>query len=105
MNDKIRAAADAVAKEFTDKDLLIEAGFASLKVMALPPDAPEIQVREMRMAFFAGAQHLFGSLMGILDPGEEPTDDDLKRLDLIDKELQAFIQEFELRHLPTEGRA
>ena len=31
------------------------------------------------------------------DPGEEPTDGDMKRMDLIHKELEAFRKEMELR--------
>jgi hypothetical protein len=43
--------------------------------------------------------------MTILDPGEEPTETDLRRMDLIDRELKQFIQEFQLRHVPTKGTA
>ena len=63
------------------------------------------QLHEMRLAFFAGAQHLFASIMSVLDPGSEPTDADMERMSNIDTELRAFIQDFELRHLPTERRA
>lgn len=41
--------------------------------------------------------------MTILDPDAEPTDKDLERMSLIHGELKAFIQDFELRHLPTKG--
>lgn len=100
-----RAHLERLTRELTDSGKLIEAGWVSLRVATDLIDAPADQLREMRMAFFAGAQHLFGSIMNILDPGAEPTDKDLARMDLIDKELKRFIQEFELRHLPTEGRA
>jgi hypothetical protein len=103
--EQTRSITDALAKELTDRGLLIEAGFATLRGMVMHPDASDDQVRELRMAFFAGAQHLFESIMNILDPGEEPTDDDLKRIDLIDQELRRFIKEFALRHQPAEGRA
>ncbi len=43
--------------------------------------------------------------MTILEPGAEPTDNDLKRIDLIDKELREFIKDFEVSHLKTEGAA
>lgn len=104
-NATIDAATDAIAKEFTDKGKLIEAGWASLRALVIPKDASELQLREMRMAFFAGAQHLFGSIMGILDPGEEPTEADFKRIDLIDKELREFIKDFELRTTSTKRAA
>ena len=100
-----REALDQLERDLIDKGLLIEAGFASLRAMAMAPDAPPEQVHEMRMAFFAGAQHLFGSIMQTLDPEAEPTDADMRRMDRIDAELRAFIDDFQLRHLPTEGRA
>ena len=50
---------EKLTKELTDKGLLIEAGFVSLRHMAIAKDASAEQVDEMRSAFFAGAQHLF----------------------------------------------
>jgi hypothetical protein len=94
-----------LSRELTDQGKLIESGWIGLRLAVIQPDASELQLKEMRMAFFAGAQHLFSSIMTILEPGAEPTDKDLERLDLIDKELRAFIADFEVRNLPTEGRA
>lgn len=79
-------------KKLSDEGKLIESGWMAMRLAAIEPNAPEIQVREMRMAFMAGAQHLFTSIMGILEPGAEPTEADLRRLDLIDKELRAFVK-------------
>jgi hypothetical protein len=102
---EIAELANKLSKELSDRGKLIEAGWASLRVMSLPPDAPEVQIREMRYAFMAGAQHLFASIMVILDPGEEPTDADMRRMDLIQRELDAFRKELELRYEPARGRA
>lgn len=102
---KLDALADAMAKELIAKGLLIEAGFFTLRHMAMAPDAPQIQVDEMRMAFFAGAQHLHGTMMRVFDPGDEPTAADLKKMDQIDDELQRFIRDFNARFLPTKGSA
>jgi hypothetical protein len=82
-------------RKLADRGKLIEAGWVGLRISTIPLDAPKIQVDEMRKAFMAGAQHLFASLMAVLDPGEEPTPDDMRRMDLIDKELQAFGKELE----------
>lgn len=90
-------------RELTDQGRVIEAGFVSLRLAAISPAASPAQLSEMRMAFFAGAQHLFRTVMTILEPGEEPTSKDLQRMDAIDKELRQFIAEFELRQLPTKG--
>ena len=100
-----RAYLERLSREFTDQGKLIEAGWIGLRIAAIAPDAPALQLEEMRNAFFAGAQHLFGSIMNILDPGEEPTEKDMERIGLIDAELRSFIQEFELRHGLTKGTA
>lgn len=101
---RMREAATAIARDLIDRGLLIEAGWQSLRVMAVSPDAPQIQLVEMRMAFFAGAHHLFQSIMGTLDDGAEPTEPDLARMDAIDRELNEFIRMFAKEHLPTEGQ-
>ena len=98
-----RAHLERVTRDLTDSGKLIEAGWVSMRIACDLVDAPADQLREMRMAFFAGAQHLFGSILSVLEPGDEPTEKDLKRMDLIHTELQDFIKDFELRHVPTKG--
>jgi hypothetical protein len=96
---------ETLTRHLTKEGLLIEAGFASLRAAAMHPDAPPNQVQEMRMAFFAGAQHLFGSIMSMLDPGTEPTDDEMAHMEKISDELDEFIKDFEMWHIRTGGRA
>ena len=100
-----RAYLERLTRELADSGKLIEAGWVGLRIACELEDAPAIQLEEMRNAFFAGAQHLFGSIMTVLDPGSGPTDKDLERMDLIDRELREFINDFSMRRLPTEGRA
>jgi hypothetical protein len=100
-----RAYLERLSRELTDKGMLIEAGWISLRLVAVPLDAPKIQLEEMRNAFFAGAQHLFGSIMTILEPDAEPTEKDMARMDAIDRELKAFISDYTIRNCQTEGRA
>ena len=100
-----RDALDQLARDLIDKGLLIEAGFASLRSAAMADDAPPEQIHEMRMAFFAGAQHLFGSIMSALDPEADTTDGDMRRMGMITEELTRFIREYELRHLMPQGSA
>lgn len=80
-------------KAIVDKGLLIEAGWAGLQLHTLQ-GASEVQILEMRKAFFAGAQHLFASIMSILDSGSEATEKDLQRMTLIDAELSAWKKSF-----------
>lgn len=97
--------ADELAKEFANRGQLIEAGWVALRTMWVPEDASEQQVRDMRWAFMAGAQHLFGSIMSTLDEDKEPTEADLKRMDLIDAELKRFSDEVKLYTSRAQGSA
>lgn len=101
----IEAAALGITKELTDKGKLVEAGFAAFRHFVIAKDAPPDQVREMRLAFMAGAEHLFSSIMGILDPGEDPTAKDLARMDLIHTEIEAWRGTLSERVDPAQGRA
>jgi hypothetical protein len=97
---------DQLCKDLVDNGKLIEAGWKSYDLLVLPVDASPIQRNECRIAFFAGAQHLFGSIMGILEPGgDEPTQADLRRMDSIHGELQRFIEDFKMRATPAQGSA
>lgn len=93
MNEQQRKLHDDIAKKLTDEGKLVEVGWLTMRYFVLPPDCPPVQVSEMRKAFFMGAQHLFASIMAILEPGAEPTDKDLDRMTLIHNELEAFRKE------------
>lgn len=85
-------------RELMDKGKLIEAGWVSLRLAAIDPTASALQLEEMRNAFFAGAQHLFGSIVDAMEKGEEPTANDLRRMDNIAKELEEFLTAFKKKH-------
>jgi hypothetical protein len=89
-----RAFLEQASRELADQGRLIEAGWIGYRLAVLSPDAPPLQIEECKLAFMAGAAHLFSSINTILDPGEEPSDSDLRRMDMIHDELQNFEQEF-----------
>jgi hypothetical protein len=60
---EIRKVIDEITKMLADTGMIIEAGWLSLKIMTVPDDAPPVQIEEMRNAYFAGAQHLFASII------------------------------------------
>jgi hypothetical protein len=94
---------EQLTKKLADEGKLIEAGWLGLRLSVLPPTASPVQIIEMRKAFFAGAQHVFASLMELMgDDGGEPTAEDLHRLDLICDELSAFF--VELKRENERGR-
>ena len=84
---------DELARQLVDAGKLIEAGWVSLRMTVLPPDASETQLDETRFAFFAGAQHLFASIMSFLDSDMEPTERDLLRMSKLQTELDEFLEE------------
>ena len=99
-----KEAVDELCKMLVDQGKLLEAGWKSYELTVLSPDAPTLQRHECRIAFFAGAQHLFGSIMGMLEPDAEPTEADLRRMSGINDELNRFIEDFKLQHLtPARG--
>ena len=70
---------------------LINNAWEGFREDVLDPTASQVQVTEMRRAFFGGALALFSALMTKLDPGEEETERDLAQMDAIDQELRDFV--------------
>ena len=86
----MNAVIDKILADWADRGKIIEGGWWAFVETGGLKNAPGQQLSDMRKAYMLGAQHLFASIMGILDPGNEPTDRDLKRMDLIHDELEAF---------------
>lgn len=94
-----------LARKLSDEGLLIESGWVILRDIlerndgSLPPEDLH------RTIFFCGAQHLFGSIMAVLDPGAAVTENDMRRLDSMKDELEAFGAAMKLRWSLPEGHA
>lgn len=101
--DRHKEIAAAISKAAVDNGKLIETGFDALRTLAIAKDAPQVQVDEMRLAFMAGAQHLWGAMMDCLDPGADETPADLQRMQSIQYELDRWEQKIRLRIEPTKG--
>jgi hypothetical protein len=100
-----KAFLERLTKELADQGRLIEAGWVAMRVMLKLHNAPPDQLDAMRFAYMAGAQHLFSSIITMLDPGVEETPGDMHRMDLIHKELGKFQQELQLRASQAQGTA
>src|SRR6516162_530034 len=94
-----------ITKELTDKGKLIQAGFTLYTHYVIPKDASSTQVAECLFAYMAGAEHLFDSIMNIMEPGEEPTEADMRRMDLIHNKIEEWRAKLWERTQPTQGRA
>lgn len=92
LTEETRRAALALQKKLVDEGKLIEGGWAAFTVICFNESTPPEQRREMRKAFFCGAMHLFQSMMSVLGSGVEPTDEDMRAMDKINTELQAFAR-------------
>lgn len=82
-------------KIFVDKGLLITSGWAALAAVDedFLKQFSEEQKDYIKDCFFAGAQHLFASLCGIMSEEQvDPTEDDIRRMDQISDELNMWIE-------------
>ena len=103
--EQIERITAEVSKKLADEGKLIAAGWVGYRMMVLPQDAPAPQVEDCRLAFMAGSQHLFSSLMNILDPGQAETPGDMRKIGLIDLELRTFAREMQQLGTNTKGSA
>jgi hypothetical protein len=92
---EVRKIAEEVTKHLADGGELIEAGWIGLTVALKLQETSPTQQREMRQAFFAGALHVFTSIMAFLEPGQEPTEKDMDRMTQLSEELTRFQKELE----------
>jgi hypothetical protein len=74
----------------TPRQSVSEAWAAFERIVLDPANAAQIQRREMRRAWYAGVSWFLESLTQSLDPGAEPTANDLAYLDSVLAELDAF---------------
>lgn len=93
MRNKLDEVVDEATRRLIAEGKIIQAGWVSYRRVVMPANCSAVQVDETRKAFYAGAQHLIASMMRTLDPGEEPTSEDLARMDHIHAELAAFGEE------------
>lgn len=85
---------EKILNSWADQGRVVEGGWRGLCAIWNLDGAPEVQKMEMRKAYYAGAQHVFGSIMGLMGRDqEEPSEREMKVLDDIHKELDAFAAE------------
>lgn len=85
-SERFNALCTKVAKDLVDRGLIVRAGCKVLLAMNLPEDRTEA----LRFAFFAGAEHLYGSLMAVMDADREVTERDLACVSKIHAELEEW---------------
>lgn len=105
--DILGDVATELTRKLTDEGLLIEAGWVVYDRYVVPATAGAVQREETKLAFMAGAGHLFSSMFAMLDPtkDDEPTQADFDRLTQIRKELEAWTARLSERMTPAQGKA
>ncbi len=92
-------------EELTDEGKLIMAGYAAYCLTVMPKDAGPVQIRECALAYFAGAQHLWASMVEFLEPGADVTDKDEERMEKIFVEMEEITSQLASAVYPTRGNA
>ena len=74
----------------TDKEIIGE-GWRSYAEDVLHPSAPDIQRKECRNAFYAGAAFLYGTIIKLTENAEaEPVDSEVEAINIIEFELAEY---------------
>jgi hypothetical protein len=75
----------------------IQKQWESFIAAVLPDGGPDVQIREMRRAFFAGAVSLFHTINNILDPThpDEVTEWDMQVMNWIADEIDGYKADLE----------
>lgn len=81
----------------------VEAAWRSYRDLVLRGRMSDAERAECRLAFWAGSSALFYSILDCLDPGDEPTAADLRRMDNIHKEIERFTETFDAEVLKRHG--
>lgn len=101
-----RAALDATHKLVNDGKL-IAGGFAAY-CMAMEISVDDPMLPRLQHAYMTAAEHLWQSVMSVMDPGPKETAADLKRFDLIHAEITAWRTQLEgelAMRMKTKGSA
>lgn len=77
---------------------LLENEWVKMRNKVIPKDAPQVQLIEMRRAFFAGAWAFYSLLMNSLEPGLDETPKDMALMAQLDAELREFRDRVEKGH-------
>lgn len=84
----VHEAAEKIMRKLAEEGHVIQGGWRALRMIAIPPDAPQTQLDGMELAFYAGAQHLFSAIMTASDGDDE--EHQMKLMNMIHLELDTW---------------
>jgi hypothetical protein len=68
----------AASRKLADDKRVIAGGFEEYRRLVIPAAAPQIQIDETRLGFYAGAQFVLSVLIDMQDDDRQPTADDMR---------------------------
>lgn len=81
---------DQIAGNMMDSKTPVEDAWNLLRALVLNPDTTVGQMQDLKFCFFSGAQHLYATVLSALSPGQENTDQDLRRMQHLHDELDSW---------------
>jgi hypothetical protein len=69
---------------------MMEAMWQLYRKRVIPLAATPEQLKQLKMAFYGGASSIFEGILRILTPEAEPTETDIRNMDLLHQELVQF---------------
>ena len=105
MKSIVNELAAEITKRFTDEGQLIAAGWAAFQCLVASKHQHIPAHQQIRLAYLSGAQHLWGSIFANLDPDEEPTEQDMRRMAMVEQEMERIYGELQDFFMPAKGRS
>lgn len=84
---------EKLTKSLADQGLLVTAGWTACAHLLTNESTPAKTEEKLRQAYFAGAQHIFACMTTMVDDGDEITDADMHRMQLLQIEMQAWAEQ------------
>jgi hypothetical protein len=103
-DDTIRRVAEKLVKDLADRGLLIAAGWQTYRLLCLKLPAHE-PADALHEAFMAGAEHVFASMMNMMEEDREPTAADMHRMTQLHEELEPVRATLKLKYNRAMGSA
>ena len=92
------------AKAAPSPGVAMTEGWASYREKVFPPTAPEVQVTECKLAFYAGGLTMFNALNHRFAAGVNMSADDIREVQGALKELRQFYEQV-VKKIGTAGTA
>ena len=103
-----------VSRKMANDGKIIESGWAIFRSINKLEDIKGLKIRTIlnhpqldliRIAYMSGAEHTFSTWMGSMDPDGEPTEADMRRMDLLYSEIINIRNELTLVYKKPQGSA